>query len=72
MHWTQRELSKLLKYSSTRDAAFKRMKNDVAPSEPDNLSNTMDGRADSLASVITIYSVILDTSQAETWKCLQK
>ena len=61
------ELSKLLKYSSKRNAAFKKLKEQLAPSDPGfhTLCPTRwTVRADSLASVVSNYSVLqssLDT-----------
>ena len=55
------ELSNFLKYSSKCNATFKRMKNEMAPSEPTFrtlCSTRWTVRADSLASVVTNYSVI--------------
>lgn len=64
---TTRELSKLLKYSSKRKAAYKKIKQQVAPSDPGfrTLCPTRwTVRADSLASVLSNYAVLqssLDT-----------
>ena len=61
------DLSKLLKYSSKRNAAFKKLKEQLAPSDPGfrTLCPTRwTVRADSLASVVSNYSVLqssLDT-----------
>jgi hypothetical protein len=61
------EISKLLKYSSKRNAAFKKIKDEIAPAEPGfrTLCPTRwTVRADSLGSVIANYAVLqtsLDT-----------
>ena len=61
------ELSKLLKYSSKRNAEYKKIKQQIAPSDPGfrTLCPTRwTVRADSLASVVSNYSVLqtsLDT-----------
>lgn len=62
-------LSKLLKYSSKRNAAFKKIKDDIAPSEPGfrTLCPTRwTVKADSLGSVIKNYSVLQTSLDAFT------